>query len=153
MLTPLLLVIAVLSIEKILLPLLLNLFGDKYLGYAISDYSRPNKGILLKLIWLFNLIISVISLLYFKEKSSLQFLGILSLGAVACYWIGLSINYADRVGLIFLPAIMLMYDKVGCNLKNKTSRFLFINGFTLFYISYFYYYINTIESIKYECII
>lgn len=153
MLTPLLLVIAVLSIENFLLPLLLNLFGDKYLGYAISDYSRPNKGILLKLIWLFNLIISVISLLYFKEKSSLQFFGILSLGAVACYWIGLSINYADRVGLMFLPAIMLMYDKVGSNINNKTIRFLFINGFTLFYISYFYYYIQTIESIKYDCIV
>lgn len=153
MATPLILILAVLSIEKFMLPLLMNLFGDKYLGYAISDFSRPNKGIILKLMWGFNFILSIFSIFYYKNKSSLKFLAVLSLGAVACYWIGLSINYADRVGLMFLPAIMLMYDEFGSSINNKTLRFLFINGFTMFYILYFYYYIQTIESIQYECII
>lgn len=152
-LAPMLMLFLLMSIEQFILPFAYNVFGEAYVNYILSEYTRPNKGVILQLMWIFNLIISLISLYYFKRNGSLQFYATLSLLAVGCYWVGLSINYADRMGLYFLPAILLMYDKFGSSIKNKTVKFLYYNGFTIFYILYFYYYTKTIESINYECII
>lgn len=149
---PIFMILAVVSIERLLMPML-TLFGDKYVGYATSNYSRPNKGIILMIMWLFNLILAIMSLYKYKGKSWIHFFAIFSLGAVGCYWIGLSINYADRVGLLFFPAIVLMYDKVGSSINSKRLKFFYLNGFTLFYILYFCYYTGTIHSIEYKSII
>lgn len=154
-LAPLGMLILIVSVERILLPLLLNSVGDKYLMYALNDFSRPNKGMFLKLVWGINLLISLIAL-YKKYKinnGNIKFLSILTLGGFSCFWIGLSINYADRVGLIFLPAIMLLYNNMGMEISGIKRKKIYYNGFTLFYLFYFWYSTSIIESVSYKSII
>ncbi|MBD5292634.1 MAG: EpsG family protein [Bacteroides sp.] len=150
--TPFLMLLFLRLINDIVLPLLLNSFGEQYLRYAMSDFSRPNKGIILKLMWGSNFILSVWAL-YKKDSSVLRFLAILALVAVACFIIGLSINYADRVGLTFLPALLILYDRFGQTFTKTSWKKLYYNSFTAFYLIYFCYYTLTIGSISYSSII
>lgn len=150
---PIILIILIILINDILLQAVFVIFGDKYLEYIINDYSRPNTGIMTKMMWIINFIVAI-TIYYFGDKKqySIKFLALSTLIAVSCFWVGLFINYADRMGLYFLPCILLLYDKVGESIKSPITKYLYTNGLTLFYIIYFCYWTSINKAVSYNVI-
>lgn len=151
---PIVLCIVVSFINDALLETVFLIFGDKYTDYVMNDFSRPNTGIFLKSMWLINVILAIISYYAPSLKTyNLRMLALTTLAGAMCYWIGLSVNYVDRIGLYFLPGIILLYDKIEYRLENNWIKFLFKNFFTVYYITYFTYFSIINESLAFRCII
>ena len=150
---PFFILLGVFLANDYLLPFLLSIGGNDYALYVLRDFNRPNLGYVTKGFWVMNFIISCY--FCFGKHSGWKdlYLALLSLVAVVCFWIGLQINYVDRVGYYFLPCIMMLYDRGEYFIVNKTKKFFYSDGLILFFISYFYYWTYTNEAITYDCIV
>lgn len=151
---PLVLCLIVSVINDALLETVFLIFGDKYTDYVLNDFSRPNTGIFLKSMWLLNVALSIISYYTPSLKTyNIRILGLTTLFAAMCYWIGLSVNYVDRIGLYFLPGIILLYDKIENKMGNNWGEFIFNNFFIIYYTVYFTYFSIINEALAFRCII
>lgn len=151
---PLVLCLIVSVINDALLETVFLIFGDKYTDYVLNDFSRPNTGIFLKSMWLLNVALSIISYYTPSLKTyNIRILGLTTLVAAMCYWIGLSVNYVDRIGLYFLPGIILLYDKIENKMENNWGKFIFNNFFIIYYTAFFTYFSIINEALAFRCII
>lgn len=151
-LIPVIIAFLIVFVDMFLLELSTAIFDDKFTRYIVSDYSRPDGGIFQKVMWILNFILSLIGIYTYNNRDIL-FASMLLLIAVASFVVGLSINYVDRMGLFFLPAIMILYDRIGSSINNSSIKLIYQNVFIGFYIFYFGYwtYLNT--AVSYTCII
>ena len=151
---PFLFLISIFLLGTSILNIVTMIFGEKYISYILNDYSRPNSGILLKIMWLINFAIAMYTL-YSKhiKEFILKYLSLISCISIACFIVGLYINFADRMGLYFIPSFLFLYDKISLSIKNKKIQYVYNNGMTAFFITFFTYWCFVNDAIYYKTIL
>lgn len=87
-------------------------------------------------VWLIIILISFIVLFKKNLNSEAKLIGIFALIYVSCNLVGLQFNYFERIGLYFLPFVILLFDEFLRVLANK-YRFVYVIGVSTCYLILF----------------
>lgn len=114
----------------------LNMFfvltGEKYGTYMMNTREIQSAG-LIKVCWFLELCMALYISCFSKTDINSRQIGILAMFFIAFNIVGLRINYAERLGLYFLPFLAILFDRFFRKVSNKHIRKL-IN---LFWIGLF----------------
>ena len=114
---------------------IIKIFFPMYANYFSNTKTIQSVGFSF-FIWIIILGISLIELFYYENNVNNQIIAIFSILFVAFNLIGLSFNYGERIGLFFLPFVMVLYDNFNLKL-NKYLSVLFKSGLIVCYTVYF----------------
>lgn len=95
-----------------------------YRNYFVNERTIQNVGFI-TILWIGIFVIAVLNIIK-KNNSGLDFcISIFSLIYIACNLIGLQFNYFERIGLYFLPFVIILIEK---------SKFLIPKNFRIYYL-------------------
>lgn len=111
----------------------ISIYGNYY-----SNTKELQTAGLVKILWAIITLISIIVLGYRQSRmDQLRTYAIFSLIYVATNLIGLNFNYFERIGWIFLPFVVLLFDGFSSILTNKVLSNVYYVGCLLSFMLYF----------------
>ncbi len=109
---------------------LLNIFFvvtlEKYNTYMDNTREIQVAG-LIKLVWLFESIV-MFTVIFKANNPSVRCIAVVATLYIAFYIMGLSINYAQRIGMYFMPFMYLSVDRFLHLFSSRNVRYLIAGG-------------------------
>lgn len=125
------------AISATLLMIFSNLYGDVYNNYLDNHKTIQTAGLVMVL-WIIEFLISCYIIWNKKFNSTEKIMAIMPLFYVAFNIIGLKFNYAERMGIYFLPFIPLTICYFIDHLSPKLLKSGFAIGSAMCFLYYFY---------------
>lgn len=139
---------------------IMSIYLPHYANYFKNSKVIQSAG-LVKLLWLFLIVLAIYEILYSMNKkyqinfdsTYIDFLNIYSIFTI-CYVVanilGLEFNYFERLGLYFLPFVLLFLERFGIIIKSNSIRNLYYFISSLIFIIYFFISVFYSKQYNYE---
>lgn len=139
------------SLEKLLPVFIVVLLSSatlliSHLGVYIPHYDKyldnimaTNGGGLIKVVWAIELLFALY--VYYFAYTSSRIYKVAALGTmiyVGANVVGFSFNYAERLGYIYMPFVLLVFDQIYLQIKNRNSRKILSCAEVLCFLIFFY---------------
>ena len=116
--------------------------AQRYLGSEYTNYwgnIKTKQTIGLSIIIFIIVLLLAMYVLFQKNKFSAieKVYAVFSAIYVICNFIGLYFNYFERIGIYFLPFVILEIDAIAQKIKSKDIHKLYVSGVTICYSLYF----------------
>lgn len=116
-------------------------FVAKYFTYYHNYYANEKVIQTAGFVWIIWSIVLLVAvrILYIARETNIEhsIAAIFSMIWVICNIIGLSFNYFERLGLYFISFVPVMFSFSGNYIKNRSIRWIYLNGMTVAFIIYF----------------
>ena len=133
-LIPFIIITAIWNYQK-LIPLAVEILG-KYSNY-FRNARTMQTGNGVYFLWGLVSIISVCVIYNQKQSSKVRIEAVFPLLYVSANVVGLTFNYAERLGIYFLPFVIVLYDNFAKSLTYKFLQQIFTVIISIIYIGYF----------------
>lgn len=119
-----------------------------YINYYVNERNIQSAGSII-IVWL---IIGVLSIYIIYNKKNLiikdKLYATFSLVYIFCNVVGLSFNYFERIGIYFLPFVLLLFDRYYVLIDTKKLKFLYFFGTATCFLVLFF--ITVLTSSQYQ---